>query len=131
MRRRGIDYLILVGAAIAGLWLGWCLSLEAHGHEHNVPFADWFNSRKMPDAPSVSCCGEADQYYVRSYAASATPGQAFRAVVDDKAGGSFEIDVPTAKVDWNSVNPTGRGVIFVTTTEVGRSTLCFIPGTGV
>jgi hypothetical protein len=89
-------------------------------------------SLKQPAHPTVSCCGPADQFYVRDYRPSNKPGYAFTAmVIGHGETADFEIDVPEYTVLWNHPNPTGRGVIFVMINEyAGTYVLCFIPGMG-
>ena len=92
-------------------------------HAESEPFAEWMASLKQPDAPTVSCCGPADQVYVDSYEETTDGG--FIAHVGDRV-----IKVPPYKVNWNDVNPTGRGVLF-TTQGTEPFVLCFVPGSGV
>jgi hypothetical protein len=104
-------------------------------HEPGAPFGDWFMSLHQPDNPLASCCGIADQYYFREYHPSQRPGIAFEGIVEGKDGGSdFWLAVPNEKVDWDRVNPTGRGVVFVSMPEPwgehGRIVYCMVPGTG-
>jgi hypothetical protein len=85
-----------------------------------------------PDYPSSSCCGPADQYYVREYKRSLLPGIAFDAVVIGRdASPDFSIEVPLEKVIWNRANPTGRGVIFIVDYDVYSEVTCFVPGLGM
>jgi hypothetical protein len=103
------------------------IATAAQAHEVNVPFADWFNSLKQPDSPTVSCCGVADQFYVDEYEVNPDEPAGFIAIVNGS-----RIEVPARKVDWTDVNPTGRGVIFLLGTEqgMGPTVLCFVPGFG-
>jgi len=102
-------------------------------HAENVPYADWFMSLHQPEKPKSSCCGEADQYYVKDLTPSTEPNIAFTAIVYGKYDWlpTFTVDVPSSTVMWNTNNPTGRPVIFIQVTEYDtRKVLCFIPGTG-
>lgn len=106
-----------------GLKVG--LALLGLAHSPDLPFQDWMSSLQRPDAPG-SCCGPADQYWVRRYEASAG---GFRAEVIGREGGAdFWTEVPQNKVIWDRANPTGRGVIFIRTFDM--LVLCFVPGTG-
>jgi hypothetical protein len=88
-------------------------------------------SLMKPDYPLSSCCGPADQFYVREYYPSRTAGMAFDAVVIGHSGSpDFPIGVPQEKVIWDRPNPTGRGVIFIVDYEAYREVACFIAGTG-
>ncbi len=115
-------YLILA-AALAFVTSAW-------GHDSETPFADWMASLKQPDDPRVSCCGPADQYYVKEYWASQKEGMAFAAIVLGRDGqADFAIDIPEKKVIWDRVNPTGRGVVFISQTS--PVVFCFVPGMGM
>jgi hypothetical protein len=101
-------------------------------HDINDPFSEWMKSLTRPDFDGP-CCGPSDQYYPESYWQN-----------DD---GSFEvtvngvnIHVPANKVIWDRVNPTGRGVLFMSkmfyNTPVLNSKIepiiyCFIAASGV
>ena len=104
---------------------------SAWAHDSATPFADWMKTLMQPDFPRSSCCGPGDQYFVREYWPSQTNGVAFAAIVLGQNGQSdFRIDIPQNTVIWDRVNPTGRGVVFIT--ENPRQTvLCFVPGTGL
>jgi hypothetical protein len=117
----------------AGLLLGLVLGLSAaHCHEDSDPFASWYRSLHEPDNPISSCCGVADAFDVDEYYPSETKEGGFRARV-----GVQWYDVPPEKVNWNDVNPTGVGVIFLSRPENGYSgqsqsyVYCFVPNTGV
>jgi hypothetical protein len=69
---------------------------------------------------------------VREYQPSDKIGVAFAAVVlggDGKP--DFAVEVPREKVIWDRVNPTGRGVIFISENEWGRNVICFVPAIGI
>jgi hypothetical protein len=80
----------------------------AYGHDSGNPYADWFTSLKQPHDPTTSCCGVADQYYVKDYRPSQQPGMAFIAkVINNKRGvPDFEIEVPQHTIIRNQHNPT-------------------------
>ena len=101
-------------------------------HDNGTPYAEWMKSLVQPGRHGVSCCGEADQYWVKEYVPSHRKGVAFVAVVLTKDGkDTFMVDVPDDKVIWNQVNPTGRGVLFMAQNDAGeQNVLCFVPGTG-
>ena len=111
--------------------LGTSLTLLLFVHSNDVPFADWMVSLMRPHkVPLSSCCGVADQYWVKEYTPSQTPGVAFHAVVFTKDNnGVFMMDIPDNVVIWDRVNPTGRGVVFIATGEAEQTVLCFVPGT--
>jgi hypothetical protein len=102
------------------------------GHHSGIPYADWMMSLMRPDYPMSSCCGMADQYYVREYGPSQKNDVGFAAVVIGVEGEpDFSVEIPPGKVIWNRVNPTGRGVIFIYDSWRGREVLCFVPGMGM
>jgi hypothetical protein len=116
-------------SAILGIAL---LAGSAWGHDSGTPFADWMKSLREPDFPLSSCCGPADQYFVREYQPSEKDGMAFAAVVLGGHGKpDFAVEVPREKVIWDRVNPTGRGVIFIGEGEWGGNVLCFVPAVGM
>jgi hypothetical protein len=101
---------------------------SAWGHDTGIPYADWMKSLIRPDYPMSFCCGPGDQYYVREYRPSQKNGVAFTAIVLSNDGRpDFPVEIPREKVIWDHVNPTGRGVIFLS----GREVLCFVPGMGM
>jgi hypothetical protein len=105
---------------------------SARGHDSDAPFADWMKTLKQPDLPLSSCCGPGDQYFVREYWPSQRDGVAFEAIVLGRDGlPDFPIDVPQQKVIWDRVNPTGRGVVFISESAWDRIVLCFVPGAGL
>ena len=120
MMRRMLPSALALGLALLGA--------SAWGHDPAMPYADWMKSLTRPDYPMSSCCGMADQYYVREYRPSQQNSVAFAAIVIGIDGEpDFSVEIPREKVIWNRVNPTGRGVIFIQDAEV----LCFVPGMGM
>jgi len=110
---------------------------RGYAHESGTPFAQWMRSLMRPDA-AFSCCGLADQYWVKEYHPSDKPNMAFTATVFAKDGVTeFTADVPKKAVIWDRVNPTGRGVLFIGQTEFGvefpegTRVVCFVPSHGV
>lgn len=104
------------------------LAVSAAAHEVGSPYAEWFESLRVPDYPATSCCGEADQYWADTYVE-----------VDDglrvlayrtRADGSLDtrtVVVPLSKVDWNRNNPTGKIVVFIGGTGMPY---CLVPANG-
>ena len=100
---------------------------SAWGHDSDTPFADWMKTLMQPDLPLSSCCGPADQFFVREYWLSQRAGVAFEAIVQGRDGQpDFQIDRPR-----QPDNPTGCGVIFISESAWGRAVLCFVPGAGL
>jgi hypothetical protein len=75
--------------------------------------ASWFRSLMQPDAPNVSCCGEADAFEADDFAVE---GDHYVAVITDGKGiipNGTRISVPNHKINWQNGNPTGHGIIFL------------------
>jgi hypothetical protein len=105
---------------------------SAWAHDSDTPFADWMKTLMQPDLPLSSCCGPADQFFVREYWPSQRDGVAFEVIVLARDGQpDFQIDISQHKVIWDRVNPTGREVIFISESAWGRAVLCFVPGAGL
>ena len=89
-------------------------------------------SLTQPLYPAFSCCGPADQFYVREYQPSDKDGMAFTAIVIGRPGKpDFSVEIPRQTVIWNSVNPTGRGIVFIADNGWGRNVVCFVPTLGM
>jgi hypothetical protein len=83
--------------------------------------AKWFRDLKQPDAPNLSCCGEADAYYADSFEVS-KDGEYIAIITDERDDAKLRrphikigtrIIVPYNKLKFDDGNPTGHGVIFV------------------
>jgi hypothetical protein len=100
-----------------------------NGWESTPPkVRQWFQSLMQPDNPSVSCCGEADAYEADDYEVN---GDHYIAIITDMRSdefynGSFrphinpgtKIEIPNAKMKWDSGNPSGHGYVFIGTNGV-------------
>jgi hypothetical protein len=93
----------------------------------------WYKSLMMPDNPTISCCGGADAYYADIFE---TDGDRYVAVItdtrDDAPLGRHHVEpgtripVPTRKLKVDSGNPTGHGVIFLSSSD---TVFCYVaPG---
>lgn len=93
----------------------------------------WFRSLMQPDNPTISCCGAADAYYADDFE---NDGDRYVAVVtdtrDDAALGRHHVApgtriiVPNSKLKVDSGNPTGHGVIFLSSSD---TVFCYVaPG---
>ena len=118
--------LLYILIAVAAIGLDRAITPCAYGHDANSPFADWFNSRKEPDNPHVSCCGISDSFDVDEYFPDSFGGILARV-------GSEWYEVPPEKIGWADVNPTGHGIIYLSQSEWGykADVLCFFPAAGV
>jgi len=73
----------------------------------------WFKNLMQPDNPYVSCCGEADAFEADTFEVK---DDHYIAIITDGKGiiaNGTRISVPNAKMKWNSGNPTGHGIIFM------------------
>lgn len=117
------------GALATAAALGWMVActVGALGHEASVPFADWYNSRKMPEHPGTSCCGVGDAADVDELWLDPDVPGGFIVRVE-----GWQLKVPPEKVGWEDVNPTGRAAVFIGRKEDGStpSVYCFFPASG-
>jgi len=93
----------------------------------------WYKSLMQPDNPTLSCCGAADAYYADLFE---TDGDRYVAIItdmrDDGPLGRHHVEpgtrilVPNTKLKVDSGNPTGHGVIFLSSSD---TVFCFVaPG---
>lgn len=82
----------------------------------------WYQSLMCPDVPSRSCCGEADAYWADEI--HVRGGKTYVTITDDRDDAPLgrphvpvgtEIEVPANKLKWDRQNPTGHGVLFLST----------------
>lgn len=127
MTAREVGRAILIGAAI-GLGAGALLMIASFGIVHRALARDggqwsdqpaavrkWFQGLMQPDNPAQSCCGEADAYEADLYEQE---GDHYVAIITDGHGdiaNGTRIPVPNFKMKWDQGNPTGHGVIFLST----------------
>jgi hypothetical protein len=95
----------------------------------------WFQSLMQPDVPFRSCCGEADAYWADSFDSS--DGQYLAIITDTRPDGPLgrphhepgeTFSIPNNKIKWDQGNPTGHGVIFLSSTG---DVYCYVPPGGV
>lgn len=95
----------------------------------------WYKSLMQPDAPSVSCCGEADAYFCDDYRSQG--GKALCTISDDRPDeprGRPHIDIgtvieiPQHKLKYDMGNPTGHSIVFLSRQGY---VFCFVQGGGV
>ncbi|HXD46397.1 MAG TPA: hypothetical protein VN655_14815 [Pseudolabrys sp.] len=98
------------------------------------PTRQWFESLRMPDTPSASCCGAADGYWADDF--ELKDGEYIAIVTDTRPDGPLErthiapgtrFVIPEGRVTFTPDNPTGHGWIFVTSGTV----FCYLPPSGV
>jgi hypothetical protein len=96
---------------------------------------DWYQSLMQPDAPSTSCCGEADAYWADEI--HVRDGRVFATITDDRDDATLhrphvdigtEIEIPDHKLKWDRANPTGHGIVFMSRS---RFVFCYVQPGGV
>jgi hypothetical protein len=97
--------------------------------------SQWFKSLMQPDNPTISCCGAADAYYADDFESD---GDRYVAVVTDTRDDAplgrrhvapgTRITVPSYRLKFDSGNPTGHGVIFLTTSD---TVFCYVAPGGI
>lgn len=98
------------------------------------PTRQWFESLRMPDTPSASCCGAADGYWADDF--ELKDGQYVAIITDTRPDGPLErphippgtrFVIPEGRVTFAPDNPTGHGWLFVNAGTV----FCYLPPSGV
>ena len=93
-----------------------------------VYLREWFQSLMQPDNPYMSCCGEADAFEADNFEVE---GDHYIAIITDGRGviaNGTRIPVPNRKMKWDKGNPTGHGIIFISTTG---DVYCYVTPGGV
>jgi hypothetical protein len=90
---------------------------------------------RQSDNPAVSCCGEADAYWADSFEVD---GDKYVAIVTDSRPDAplrrkhvdvgTKIVVPNHKLKYDQSNPTGHGIIFLSS---GDYVYCYVAPGGV
>lgn len=131
-------------AAVTAVWLAGQAAPAAardlgQWEAQDPEIRQWYQALMQPDHPTVSCCGEADAYWCDEYGAAATTvgGEvhAYCEITDDRPDeprgrphvpvGTL-IEIPSEKLKWDSGNPTGHGVVFL---SGGGHVWCYVqPG---
>ena len=95
----------------------------------------WYKNLRMPDAPGISCCGEADAYWADSF--EVKDGKYVAIITDDRPDGprhrphrdvGERVVVPNYKIKFDEGNPTGHGILFI---GAAGGVYCYIPPGGV
>ena len=124
MLRAFIIVVVVILMVFAG-FIYWA-TRPAKAHDAHHPDAvdpvvrEWYQSLMQPDAPTASCCGEADAYWCDSYRFEG--GKALCTISDDRPDAPRRrphvpvgtvIEIPSSKLKWDRSNPTGHGVVFM------------------
>jgi hypothetical protein len=99
----------------------------------------WYQRQMIPDAPSSSCCGEADAYWADSV--ETEDGQTIAIITDNRVIGErkripvgTKFVVPPSKMNNGTnggkrdPNPTGHGIIFINPQHVQPVQCYYAPG---
>lgn len=81
---------------------------------------EWYETLMQPDNPAVSCCKEADAYWADDV--HVRGGKTFAVITDDRPDEprkrahvdvGTEVEIPDYKLKWDKKNPTGHGIVFM------------------
>ncbi len=96
---------------------------------------EWYQALMQPDAPTASCCGEADAYWADDI--HVRDGKTYATITDDRPDAPLgrphvengtQIEIPNHKLKWDKSNPTGHGVLFLSRS---RHVFCYVQPGGV
>lgn len=124
--------------------LGACVGVVAIAKARDVgqwegsdpSIARWFQTLRQPDQPAISCCGESDAYWADNVEID-KDGQVIAIITDDRPDEPLRrphvpigtrIAVPANKLKWDSGNPTGHVVIFLSR---NLDVFCYVQNGGV
>jgi hypothetical protein len=133
MRKISVTGIVL--GILAALFIGNVRARDYGQWDRSDPIVEWYQKLMQPDAPTVSCCGEADAYWCDDYYARG--GKAYCKITDERPdeergrphreiGQEFEI--PNHKLKYDQSNPTGHGIIFLSR---GNYVYCYVAPGGV
>lgn len=134
-----VRYFILgLAALILFMWtVSLALARDSGQWEGSDPaISAWFKSVRMPDNPSVSCCGEADAWWADE-TEQGPNGELVAIITDDRPDEPLrrrhvpigtKIVVPPHKITWKHGNPTGHTVIFL---NPYNDVWCYVQNGGV
>jgi hypothetical protein len=127
---------MVLGVAVVACLLGVASARDLGQWDGSDPeIVTWYRNLRMPDAPAVSCCGEADAYWADSF--EVKDGKYVAIITDDRPDEprhrphrevGERIEIPDHKIKFNEGNPTGHGVLFI---GAMGGIYCYIPPGGV
>lgn len=124
MRDYGVYALAVASAAIFStiIWIAVAWPRPSpQWADKPIEITRWFQSLMQPDNPTASCCGEADAFEADEYETSTEGGDLHLvAIITDGRGmipNGTRIAVPATKVKWDSGNPTGHGILFLSSEQ--------------
>jgi len=95
---------------------------------------DWYEHLMQPDAPTASCCGEADAYWCDEI--HVKDGKTYCAITDDRDDAPLRrahidigtlIEIPNNKLKWDKGNPSGHSIVFLSR---AMYVYCFVQNSG-
>ena len=117
MLGRIVGVVVVIGA----LWVDHAYPHDAgQWGDQDPALRKWYEELMRPDAPTSSCCGEADAYFCDDY--DIRDGEPSCVITDDRPDEPRRrphvdlgtvIRIPPVKLKWDRGNPTGRGVVFL------------------
>lgn len=129
--------LFIFGISLAANTINPAAARDLGQWENSDPaISAWFKSVKMPDAPTVSCCGEADAWWADKIE-NGPKGELIAIITDDRPDEPLrrrhvpigtKIVIPKEKIQWRYGNPTGHTIVFL---NPFNEVWCFIQNGGV
>jgi hypothetical protein len=126
---------LVLGAAFG------CLISAAPAHDlgqwesASPEIRQWYRALMQPDNPAISCCGEADAYWADAFEVE---GDRYVAIITDSRPDEplrrkhvdvgTRIVVPNHKLKYDQSNPTGHGIIFLSSRDY---VYCYVAPGGV
>lgn len=126
--------LVTIAAIIMALFIDHAYPRDL-GQWKDDDLSQWYKSLMQPDVPTSSCCGEADAYYCNDY--TVRNGKPSCIINDDRPDeprgrphveNGTVIEIPDHKLKWDSGNPTGNGIVFMSR---NRYVFCYVQPGGV
>lgn len=128
--------ILVLAAIVVALYSTLAWSRDLGQWENTDPSVhEWYQGLMRPDAPSASCCTEADAYFADEI--HVRDGKTYAVITDDRPDeplgrphipNGTEFEVPPEKLKWDRSNPTGHNVLFV---SIAGYTWCFVQGSGI
>ncbi len=129
-----VGFLLLVGITIFAAYAA-NSRVQGQWEATDSDVRAWYRELKQPDNPSISCCGEADAYWADDF--FVRDGKSYAIITDTRPDQPLgrphippgtEIEIPVHKYKFDAGNPTGHGVIFITSRT---NVLCYVAAGGV
>lgn len=128
-------FLVMIAIIVVAMGVHFAHARDGGQWDQTDPaLREWYQGLMQPDAPSASCCGEADAYFADDV--HVRDGRTFVTITDDREDAprrrphidvGTEMEVPNNKLKWDKGNPTGHGVLFV---NRAGYVYCFVQGGG-